>query len=171
MRTLKSILAVLTLSAFIVVGCKNNENNENHGHDHEKNTEHVETKTKQDDHGHDHDAHVEHADMQENEASITIKANSALEYKFKINEGEALIYDWTSTGALNFDFHGDPTETEKFPKGFFKSYAKGTSTGEKGSEKMPFQGSHGWYWKNTTDEDVKITLKTKGNYIIIGKIQ
>jgi hypothetical protein len=151
MRTLKSILTILALSTFVLTGCKGND--------------------KKNDHGHDHGANDEHTNIQENETSITVKANSALEYKFKIKEGEELRYDWHSTGELIFDFHGDPAETDKFEQGYFKSYAKGKSTGEKGIEKMPFIGSHGWYWKNTSDNDIKVTLKTKGNYIIIGKIQ
>lgn len=172
MRTLKSILTILTLSAFVFVGCKNNEKKDDHEHAHGPNGEHVESEVKEkDDHGHSHGLNGEHTNVQENETTITIKANSALEYKFKVNEGEELTYDWSSTGELAFDFHGDPAETDKFPKGFFKSYAKGKSNGEKGAEKMPFKGSHGWYWKNASDNDIKVALKTKGNYIIIGKIQ
>ena len=27
-----------------------------------------------------------------------------------------------------------------------------------------FDGSHGWFWRNRTDQDVKITLRTSGEY-------
>ncbi|WP_086029105.1 hypothetical protein [Tenacibaculum holothuriorum] len=159
MRKIKSILALLTLTAFVFIGCKNDK--KEHGHEHDANGKHVTTEVKKD----------ESANVQENETTITVKAGSALEYKFKINKGEELSYKWSSTAPLVFDFHGDPEEKDKYPEGYFKSYSKGTSNGEEGKETMAFKGSHGWYWKNTSDNDVKVTLATKGNYIIIGKIQ
>lgn len=164
MKTLKTAITLIAFTFLTLVGCKN---------DTKKNEqEHVNTEAKKEnDHGHEHGANGEHVEAQENETTITVKANSALEYKFKINEGEKITYKWSATAPLVFDFHGDPAEKDKYPEGFFKSYSKGTKDGEEGEQAVPFKGSHGWYWKNTTDQDIKVTLETKGNYIVIGKIQ
>ena len=108
---------------------------------------------------------------QKNDATIVVKANKALEYKFKIDEYEKLEYEWKSDAPLRYDFHGDPEDKDSYPKGYFESYANGTSNAAKGKVTIPYNGSHGWYWKNTSAKDITITLSTKGNYNIIGVIQ
>ena len=111
------------------------------------------------------------ANEQSNNATIIVKANKALEYKFKINQYEKLEYEWKSDAPLRYDFHGDPEDKDSYPKGYFESYANGTSDAAKGKITIPYNGSHGWYWKNTSAKDITITLSTKGNYNIIGAIQ
>ena len=111
------------------------------------------------------------ANNQSNTATIIVKANKALEYKFKINQYEKLEYEWNATAPLRYDFHGDPEDKNSYPKGYFESYANGNSDTAKGKITIPYNGSHGWYWKNTSKNDITITLTTKGNYIIIGVIQ
>ena len=99
------------------------------------------------------------------------QANKALEYKFKITQYEKLEYEWNANAPLRYDFHGDPEDKDNYPKGYFESYANGTSDATKGKITIPYNGSHGWYWKNTSTKDITITLTTKGNYNIIGVIQ
>lgn len=108
---------------------------------------------------------------QSNTATIIVKANKALEYKFKINQYEKLGYEWNADAPLRYDFHGDPEDKDSYPQGYFESYANGTSDAAKGKVTLPYKGSHGWYWKNTSSKDITITLSTKGNYNIIGVIQ
>ena len=108
---------------------------------------------------------------QSNTATIVVKANKALEYKFKIDQYEKLEYEWKSDAPLRYDFHGDPEDKDSYPKGYFESYANGISNAAKGKVTIPYKGSHGWYWKNTSSKDITITLTTKGNYNIIGVIQ
>ena len=52
--------------------------------------------------------------------------------------------------------------------GYFESFTIATTNQAKGSATVPFDGSHGWYWKNTLNQDVIIELKTSGNYQVIG---
>lgn len=108
---------------------------------------------------------------QSNTATIVVKTNKALEYKFKINQYEKLQYEWTADTPLRYDFHGDPEDKDSYSKGYFESYANGTSDAAKGKITIPYNGSHGWYWKNTSTKDITITLTTKGNYNIIGVLQ
>ena len=99
--------------------------------------------------------------------TITIPARSNTEYKI-IAQGEASIeYSWkTDKGELFFDFHGEPKNDKT---GYFESYKKDTLDKDEGSFKAPFEGKHGWYWKNSNPHSVVISLKLKGSYSLIDK--
>ena len=100
------------------------------------------------------------------QASIDIPAGKGLEYKFRIRAGEKLRYSWTcGPGELYYDFHGEPKGA---PKDVFESYAAGTGTGAKGTLTTPFEGTHGWYWRNPGTAPVRVTLDTGGTYEIVG---
>ncbi len=99
---------------------------------------------------------------------ITVPPQSGLEYKFHVKETAELAYTWTTNGAkLHFDFHGEPSGDTT---GYFKSFKETTDNQSKGKLKAPFTGSHGWYWENRTQVPVQVTLKTKGQYTVIGLI-
>lgn len=105
-------------------------------------------------------------ELQENEATIVVPANKGVEYKFRMEKHANMTYEWHSEDiALHFDFHGEPKGDTT---GYFESYTLADSSQMKGSMTVPFDGIHGWYWKNTTDKDVTVTLKTKGHYEVIG---
>jgi len=98
--------------------------------------------------------------------TIIIPAGKSKEYKFHVLKDALLEYSWTTNGGkLFFDFHGEPKGDTT---GYFKSYKKSTESESSGSFTAPFEGSHGWYWKNKGLETVEVTLKTKGSYKILG---
>lgn len=99
---------------------------------------------------------------------ITIPAKSGLEYKFHINKDKTIDYAWNTDGAqLYFDFHGEPDGDHS---GYFKSYREDTHDQSTGTLKVPFNGVHGWYWENKTQKAVNVTLKTSGEYNVVGLI-
>ena len=104
-------------------------------------------------------------DFRQDEVDVLIPANSGLEYKFFLEMHSNINYEWSSPSPLYFDMHGEP---EGDTTGYFESYGASTTDGMKGSVTVPFSGSHGWYWRNDTDEDISISLKTLGNYNVIG---
>jgi hypothetical protein len=105
-------------------------------------------------------------ELQENEAIIVVPANKGVEYKFTMEKHANLTYEWSSEGTiLHFDFHGEPKGDTT---GYFESYTLADSSQMKGSMTVPFDGVHGWYWKNNTDKDVTVNLKTKGHYEVLG---
>jgi hypothetical protein len=96
--------------------------------------------------------------------TIEIPPQKGLEYKLLMGKHAHLEYEWTTDGEeLYFDFHGEPKGDTT---GYFESFALTTSNNMKGSLTTPFAGSHGWYWKNTTDTPVIVTLSIKGSYVI-----
>jgi len=106
------------------------------------------------------------AGFQSNEVEVIVPAGRGVEYKFQLSKYENLTYEWITNGeSLYFDFHGEP---DGDTSGYFESYTIATANEMKGSMTVPFDGSHGWYWKNTSDQPVKVLLKTQGNYQILG---
>ena len=105
--------------------------------------------------------------LQENEVTITVPAHKGKEYKFDIIKHGRIVYNWQTLDESNiyFDFHGEPKDDTT---GFFESYSIAIANKMNGTATVPFTGSHGWYWKNTTDTDVNIKLTTSGKYKIIG---
>lgn len=97
---------------------------------------------------------------------VTVPAGKGIEYKFQMNQHDKMTYEWLTDGEpLYFDLHGEP---EGDTTGYFESYAIATLSEMKGSFTAPFTGSHGWYWKNTSDQPVAIQLIVKGQYTVIG---
>jgi len=101
---------------------------------------------------------------------ITVPPKRGVEYKFHINKGEILHYSWSTTNEekLYYDFHGEP---EGAKDDYFESFEEKTESQATGPFEIPFNGVHGWYWKNTTLEPVTVILKTRGAYTIKGLIQ
>jgi len=94
---------------------------------------------------------------------VTVPANSGIEYKLQMVKGAKLEYEWKTSGpALFYDFHGDPKGDTT---GYFKSYKEKTEKQSSGLLITPFEGIHGWYWKNSTFLPVQVELKVKGDYI------
>lgn len=103
--------------------------------------------------------------FRQDEAEILVPANDGLEYKFFLNAHANLNYEWSGTSSLYFDMHGEPYGDTT---GYFESYGAASVDKMSGSVTVPFAGSHGWYWRNDTDEAITINLKTLGNYDVIG---
>ena len=106
-------------------------------------------------------------EFREDTVSVTVPSQKGIEYKFNIKEFGNLTYEWkTSDGSsIFFDFHGEPAGDTT---GYFESFTIATTDQMKGSASVPFEGLHGWYWKNTSNKDIIIELKTSGNYQVIG---
>ena len=85
-----------------------------------------------------------------------------MEYKYRLDKGEALLYSWKTTGPVNYEFHAEP---DGAPRGYAQTYEKVERKSEaSGTLTAPFAGIHGWYWENTTDQEITVTLTTAGYY-------
>lgn len=102
----------------------------------------------------------------EDQAVVDLPPGKGLEYKFRIRAGEKFTYAWKAEGGEpHYDFHGEPKGA---PKDVFQSYAEGRTTSVRGTLTTPFEGTHGWYWKNVGAKPIKVTLVTSGDYEILG---
>jgi hypothetical protein len=120
------------------------------------------------------DSNGEVAAMQEvqwqDSVEIIVPPKRGVEYKFHILKGEILDYSWSTTNGekLYFDFHGEPAGAKD---DYFESFEERTENEGKGPFEIPFDGVHGWYWKNTSEVPVTVVLNTSGEYTIKGLIQ
>ncbi|MEK6975810.1 MAG: hypothetical protein AABY18_05660 [Candidatus Thermoplasmatota archaeon] len=109
---------------------------------------------------------VEPAAPRNDTMTIELPAGEDNEFKLHLLVNQSLLYTWTATGPVNFDFHGDPDRPTR--PGEFSSYDEAQGTGRSGSFQAPFDGRHGWYFQNVGDVPVTITLQTWGYYDVIG---
>ena len=99
------------------------------------------------------------------EMSVTLKPDEGTEIKMKLAAGAKAQYSWVvEGGTVNFDTHGDaPGKSISYEKG------RGVSSDE-GVLEAAFTGNHGWYWRNRGKSNVKVILRTRGEYTDIKKL-
>jgi hypothetical protein len=96
------------------------------------------------------------------ERTLTLPPHSGIEVKAHMAKGDHLIFRWTSTAPIRMDMHGEPKGGKA---GEFSTYWKQKNLTEaQGSFTAPFEGTHGWYWRNGGDTPVVITLNSAGFY-------
>jgi hypothetical protein len=95
--------------------------------------------------------------------SVTFKLGprEGMEYKYRMEKGASFVYTWTSTGRVNFDFHGEPRGA---PQGYAESYQMGEGDKASGSFFAPTPGIHGWFWENLSTDPITVTLTSTGFY-------
>ena len=94
------------------------------------------------------------------ESVFTLAPDGGFEIKLVMVKGAKAKFEWFTDGAgVNYDTHADGVGIS------YHGYGKGTNTPRQEGELVAaFDGSHGWFWRNRTDRDVKITLRTSGEY-------
>jgi len=107
--------------------------------------------------------------LKSDEVTVTLKPGEASEIKLEMLDKSTVSYEWTANGApVNHDTHGEPYNG---PKGYYHSYSKAKQVkGDKGELTAIFDGTHGWFWRNRSNSDVTITLKTKGEYLSVKRV-
>jgi hypothetical protein len=96
---------------------------------------------------------------------VSLKAGKGLEYKVRILKYGRLKYEWkTSDGIVYADFHGDVKQANPPKDIYYESYAIAYSNNMIGNLLTPYEGRHGWYFKNMTGNDMTISIRLKGQY-------
>tara|TARA_R110001599_G_scaffold106677_1_gene268364 strand:- start:37 stop:633 length:597 start_codon:yes stop_codon:yes gene_type:complete len=105
-------------------------------------------------------------ELKSDTTKITLSPNEGLEVKAAMSAGDHLIFSWIADGPVSFDMHG-----ERLNDGDnFTSYWQGRNElTASGDFEAPFDGTHGWYWRNRGNTSVTVTLKTSGFYSKIFK--
>jgi hypothetical protein len=100
--------------------------------------------------------------FQEETVEFTAAPGEGLEYKYRLDQGESLLYSWKATGPVHVEFHAEP---DGAPAGYAQTYETLEGTSEaSGTLIAPFPGIHGWYWENQGSEPVTVTLTSAGYY-------
>ncbi|GAB1261616.1 hypothetical protein [Aurantivibrio plasticivorans] len=104
--------------------------------------------------------HTQEKPASEDVFEFTLAPFESLEYKYRLEEGATLLFEWSGTDQLKFDLHAEKDGVD--PMEYSPSFDQRQSNGEQGSYTAPFSGLHGWYWENRTLNDVTLKLETTG---------
>jgi hypothetical protein len=94
---------------------------------------------------------------------FTVGPREGMEYKYRLDKGEALLYSWRTSTPVAYEFHAEP---DGAPRGYAQTYEKAQASQASGTLTAPFSGIHGWYWENLSDQAITVTLTTAGYYNI-----
>jgi hypothetical protein len=90
-----------------------------------------------------------------------IGPREGMEYKYRLDSGESLLYSWKATAPVNVEFHAEP---DSGPRGYAQTYEKTQGPQASGTLTAPVSGIHGWYWENTTTQEITVTVTSAGYY-------
>lgn len=90
---------------------------------------------------------------------FALRPLEGFEYKYRIEKGGGMVYTWTSTGRVKYEFHGEP---DGAGLGVAESYEKQEGTAAAGTFTAPTSGIHGWFWENQSDAPITIVLTSAG---------
>lgn len=111
----------------------------------------------------DNPAPKEQLAIRTDEVSVLVPAGKGLEYKVNMLKYGTLEYDWkTDKGEVYLDMHGEV----KGNHNFFESYLITYSNNMTGTLIAPFEGPHGWYFKNNGNQDITVKIHLKGQYLL-----
>lgn len=101
--------------------------------------------------------------MRSDEMTVVLPPHRGTEVKAHMTKGDSLIFRWEAKGGLvKLDMHGEPTNGKDDE---FSSYWKEKEIQEaQGTFTAPFDGTHGWYWRNNGETPVTVTVRTNGFY-------
>lgn len=100
--------------------------------------------------------------VQTGKVILTLQPGEGREAKATMKAGEEFDFAWTTDGGqVNYDQHG---EIAGAASDEFTSYEKGTKTSSTGKFRAPFDGTHGWYWRNRTKGPITITVTATGQF-------
>ena len=99
---------------------------------------------------------------QKGEVTLTLAPDEGTEVKATMKAGSELRYEWRTNGpVVNFELHGEEIGAAASE---YTSYEKGKSAAKAGTFRAPFEGTHGWFWRNRSGQPVEITVKASGAF-------
>ncbi|NKB33307.1 MAG: hypothetical protein GKR91_09425 [Pseudomonadales bacterium] len=101
---------------------------------------------------------------------IPLFALQDLEYKLDMKEGGAITYHWQANNLpeedlLLTEFHGHTIRETEAP-GDLMFYKVGRGDSSEGYLVAPWDGIHGWYFSNESNQDINIILTVSGFYAL-----
>ncbi len=93
--------------------------------------------------------------------TLTVPSLGSIEFKYALAQGAPLLYSWTASAPVDFDFHTEPAGK---PPDVSESFERGEATEKRGIYTAPYDGIHGWYWENLNDADVTIAFEAAGYF-------
>ena len=100
---------------------------------------------------------------------IKIAPGKGMEIKYNMKKGAGLIYSWTASDKLLFEFHGEPNVKPAGKGGtdYYETYEIDNQVGKNerhGTFIAPSSGIHGWFWENKTPNEITLKVVSAGFY-------
>lgn len=103
----------------------------------------------------------------EDTVEVIVPAGKGIEYKIYMLKYGKMKYEWTtSKGIVYFDFHGEVKQAKEVNDVYFESYTLAYSNNMVGTFYAPYEGKHGWFFRNNENAAITVTIKLKGQYSI-----
>jgi hypothetical protein len=92
--------------------------------------------------------------------SVTIAPGKGAEVKAQLKQDDGFTFHWTADGEVAVDMHGDRPDA----KDAYTSYwIEGAQREGAGTFIAPFEGKHGWYWRNRGQQPVTVQITVTGH--------
>lgn len=92
---------------------------------------------------------------------LTLAPNKGAELKAKMQKGQSIVFSWSANGQpLLVDMHGE--ELNAKADEYTSYWLERSQSAGSGNFVAPFDGTHGWYWKNKGTEPVTVTVTIHG---------
>jgi hypothetical protein len=83
-----------------------------------------------------------------------------VEYKYRLEQGDTMMFAWEATAAVAHDMHGVPDADHDKEVSFKKQDRRGDSA----THVAPFSGMHGWFWENPGPDPITVDVTSSGFY-------
>ena len=110
---------------------------------------------------------TEGAGFREDSVAFPLAPFESIEYKYHLKAGQAMVFSWTAEAEVVYDLHSHTKATyadEEEEEEDSVSFALGRDVAQHGTYVAPYDGLHGWFWENRTQQDVVVKLQTQGFY-------
>jgi hypothetical protein len=95
--------------------------------------------------------------------SVTLQPGQQTEIKALLKTAQVVTFSWQAEGGVVYtDFHGHEPGADNDFWVRYEEQQSGTEGG--GSLVAPFEGEHGWYWLNISEQPVTVKLSLNGYY-------
>ena len=91
------------------------------------------------------------APFKQETVDFTLGPREGMEYKYRLDKGEALLYSWKATAPVNVRAARRARRRAARLRADLRE-GRAARSRRPGTLTAPFAGIHGWFWENTTDQ-------------------
>ncbi|MEM1245822.1 MAG: hypothetical protein AAGA81_07785 [Acidobacteriota bacterium] len=92
--------------------------------------------------------------------TLELYPGEQMELKMAMSEGDTVVFAWTASAPLYSDFHAEPYG--ELPGQDIRYEEAPQQDSANGSLHAPFDGHHGWYWRNENETEVTVEIELTG---------
>ena len=86
----------------------------------------------------------------------------SVEYSYHMRRDALFVFSWQASSVLHYNLHGTVSLPGRANFDTAKSSGVGAAAQQQGRYRAPFDGRHGWFWENRTDENQSLELVVAG---------